>query len=87
MRSGFPFLLLFPLIALSGPSVTPQLAMGRCKFPGNVFPPSAPSDFKAYWNQVTPENAGTWGSAEAIRDAMSWTGLDKACKFAKVKKI
>ncbi|HET7541220.1 MAG TPA: endo-1,4-beta-xylanase [Polyangiaceae bacterium] len=36
-----------------------------------------------YFNQVTPGNAGKWGSVEATRDQMNWTELDTAYQFAK----
>ena len=34
------------------------------------------SDFVDYWDQLTPENAGKWGSIEGTRDQMRWTSLD-----------
>ena len=37
----------------------------------------------SYFNQVTPGNAGKWGSVEATRDQMNWTDLDTAYQFAK----
>src|SRR5439155_21346529 len=37
----------------------------------------------AYFNQVTPENAGKWGSVEATRDVMNWAQLDLAYNLAK----
>jgi endo-1,4-beta-xylanase len=40
-------------------------------------------NFSAYFNQLTPENAGKWGSVEAVRDVMVWDGLDTAYAFAK----
>jgi len=40
-------------------------------------------NFTAYFNQVTPDNAGKWGSVEAVRDVMNWTGLDAAYAFAR----
>ncbi|MEJ2049639.1 MAG: endo-1,4-beta-xylanase, partial [Calditrichota bacterium] len=40
-------------------------------------------NFEAYWNQVSPENAGKWGSVEGIRDNMNWGGLDAAYALAK----
>lgn len=40
-------------------------------------------NFTAYWNQVTPENAGKWGSVEATRDVMNWAELDAAYALAK----
>lgn len=45
----------------------------------------APSDYDhllTYFDQITPENAGKWGSVEATRDVMEWTALDKAYHFA-----
>ncbi len=36
-----------------------------------------------YFNQVTPGNAGKWGSVEATRDQMNWSELDTAYQFAK----
>src|SRR4051812_48543918 len=40
-----------------------------------------------YFNQITPENAGKWGSVEATRDVMVWDGVDSAYKFAKDHKL
>jgi len=41
------------------------------------------SDFAMYWDQLTPENAGKWGSVEGTRDRMNWSGLDAMYKYAK----
>lgn len=71
--------LLFSL-ALEGNA---QLADDKCKFLGNVIAGFTPSDFTTYWNQVTPENAGKWGSVENVRDVMQWTQLDNAYNTAK----
>jgi endo-1,4-beta-xylanase len=66
------------------PSLTnAQLAKGKGKYLGNVYSEGQVQDFAKYWNQVTPENAGKWGSVEAVRDVMNWTELDKAYKLAK----
>jgi len=70
-------------LILFSASASAQMAKDKCKFLGNVIAGSAPSDFKTYWNQVTPENAGKWGSVESTRDVMSWTGLDLAYNYAK----
>ncbi|HTV24009.1 MAG TPA: endo-1,4-beta-xylanase, partial [Polyangiaceae bacterium] len=35
-----------------------------------------------YFDQLTPENAGKWGSVEATRDVMNWAPLDAAYDFA-----
>ena len=71
------------LIFLATGQLQAQLAENKCKFLGNVIPGTTPADFKNYWNQVTPENAGKWGSVEATRDEMNWTALDNAYNFAK----
>jgi endo-1,4-beta-xylanase len=60
-----------------------QLAEGHDKFLGNVYSTAQLPKFADYWNQVTPENAGKWGSAEPTRDVMNWTTLDAAYNFAK----
>ena len=54
------------------------------KFVGNITTSgTVRSDFTMYWNQLTPENEGKWGSVEGTRDQMNWNGLDAAYKFAK----
>ena len=59
------------------------IAKGKKKWLGNVYSSSQFSGFTEYWNQVTPENAGKWGSVEATRDQMNWTQLDAAYALAK----
>ncbi|NQU86299.1 MAG: endo-1,4-beta-xylanase [Mariniphaga sp.] len=59
------------------------IAYGQAKFIGNVYSASQWPGFKTYWNQVTPENAGKWGSVEKSRDYMSWVNLDAAYNAAK----
>ncbi len=59
------------------------LANGKSKWLGNVWSTSQESNFTNYWNQVTPENTGKWGSVEATRDSMVWAGLDTAYNLAK----
>ena len=44
-------------------------------------------DLPAYFNQLTPGNAGKWGSVEGTRDVMRWDELDKAYNFAKANGI
>jgi len=66
----------------------PPLATGKQKFLGNIHSNSQAGGsfeehFLAYWNQVTPETAGKWGSVEATRDEMSWGQLDAAYDFAR----
>jgi endo-1,4-beta-xylanase len=65
-------------------SQTPlPIAHGQEKFLGNIYSSSQISLFNQYWNQVTPENAGKWGSVERNRNQMTWGELDNAYKYAK----
>jgi endo-1,4-beta-xylanase len=54
------------------------------KFVGNITTGGmVRSDFAMYWNQITPENEGKWGSVEGTRNQMNWSGLDAAYNYAK----
>ncbi|KAA6301047.1 MAG: 4-beta-xylanase B [Candidatus Ordinivivax streblomastigis] len=64
------------------PENTP-LAKNHSKFLGNVISGSVPANFDRYWNQITPENAGKWGSLEPARGYMRWAELDRAYAHAK----
>ncbi len=46
--------------------------------------PGSAADFEdiALFNQITPEDAGKWGTVEAVRDEMNWAGLDVAYNTA-----
>ncbi len=47
--------------------------------------PGGPQDYTHlldYFDQLTPGNAGKWGSVESVRDVMNWTDLDTAHAFA-----
>lgn len=70
-------------LLLLATTATAQLAEGLPKFLGNVHSTSQATDFTSYWNKVTPENAGKWGSAEPSRDVFSWAELDAAYALAK----
>lgn len=79
-------------IACSGTSSGP-LAACHSKFLGNIMPsswqpgPVIRSDWGDYWNQITPENAGKWGVAEATRDNYNWTDLDEMYAYAQTNNI
>ena len=79
--------LLSGAIAAMTPSAFAQeplpIAEGESKFLGNIHAPTQLDGFLQHWNQVTPENAGKWGSVERERDVMSWDALDAAYQFAK----
>jgi GH35 family endo-1,4-beta-xylanase len=52
-------------------------------FVGNITTNgSVRSDFLQFWDQITPENEGKWGSVEGTRDVYNWSGLDAAYNFA-----
>ncbi|HEX5056857.1 MAG TPA: endo-1,4-beta-xylanase, partial [Gammaproteobacteria bacterium] len=56
---------------------------GGSKFVGNITTQGqVRSDFKQYWNQITPENEGKWGSVEGTRDSYNWSGVDRAYSYA-----
>jgi endo-1,4-beta-xylanase len=61
-----------------------QLAASKSKFVGNVISNGLVirSDFKKYWNQVTAENAGKWGSIESSPGVYNWTQLDNIYNYA-----
>jgi endo-1,4-beta-xylanase len=61
-----------------------QIAAGKSKFLGSTINTNpAPSTFTKYWNQVTPENAGKWGSVEgSAQGVFNWAPLDAIYNFA-----
>lgn len=61
-----------------------QLASTKSKFVGNIISDGNDirSDFSKYWNQVTAENAGKWGSVEYSQGSYNWTQLDKIYNYA-----
>lgn len=53
------------------------------KFCGNITTSGrVRSDFIEFWDQITPENEGKWGTVEPARDDMRWDGLDAAYEYA-----
>ena len=63
------------------------LATGKDKFLGSAWSPPPPPgstapnpslNFGAYWNQVTPENAGKWASVEGTRDVYNFAPAHQA---------
>jgi len=64
------------------PTAAAQIAAGKPKFLGSAMSPNPPSNFATYWNQITPENAGKWGTVEATRDVMNWSQLDAVYSYA-----
>ena len=64
-----------------------QLASNQSKYVGNIIRDEIPSNFDTYWNQITPENSGKWGSIEETRDVMNWSLLDLAYDYAQNNNI
>ncbi len=58
----------------------PPAATGKPRFFGGVY---GEANFTRYFNQITPGNAGKWGSVEGTRNVMNWTQLDLAYNLAK----
>jgi endo-1,4-beta-xylanase len=81
-RHVVPAILWICLAGFGSRLASQPLAAGHDKFLGNVFSGSPPASFVKYWNQVTPENAGKWGSVEYGRDMYDWGGLDMAYNYA-----
>jgi endo-1,4-beta-xylanase len=58
------------------------------KFVGNITTRGqVRSDFINYWDQITPENEGKWGSVEGTRDQMNWAGMDRVRDYARQHNI
>lgn len=58
------------------------------KFVGNITTSGqVRGDFAKYWDQITPENEGKWGSVERTRDVYNWSGIDAAYRYAKQHNI
>lgn len=63
-----------------------QLAANKSKFVGNIIGNGfniRENNFKKYWNQVTAENAGKWGSVQFSSGSYNWAQLDNIYNFAK----
>jgi GH35 family endo-1,4-beta-xylanase len=72
-----------PAVFPDGSSNASPIAAGQPKFLGSAYSAQQAANFTAYWNKVTPENAGKWGRVEASRDEMHWAPLDAAWELAK----
>lgn len=60
----------------------PEFFVGNITTNGSVR-----SDFMQYWDQITPENEGKWGSVEGTRDRYNWGPLDAIYDFARANGI
>ena len=67
--------------------VEPPPVSGK-KFVGNITTGGqVRSDFIQYWNQITPENEGKWGSVEGTRNQYNWGPLDRIYDYARQHNI
>ncbi|HVY38267.1 MAG TPA: endo-1,4-beta-xylanase [Polyangia bacterium] len=58
------------------------------KFCGNITQRGQiPANYNKYWDQITPENEGKWGSVEGTQGKYNWTALDKIHDYAKQNNI
>jgi len=62
---------------------TPPIGKGKAKFLGSEYDNIQAPRFNSYWNQLTPGNAGKWGTIEGTRGTFVWTDLDTAYNYAK----
>jgi endo-1,4-beta-xylanase len=69
-------------LILLPPPAPAQIAVGQSKFLGSTIANSTPASFTKYWNQVSPENAGKWGSVEATQNVFNWAPLDAIYNFS-----
>ena len=85
-RRGMPGLTAFVIlecVLMAMPSSAPaQIAAGTGRFIGNALDIAVRPDYKVYWNQVTPGNAGKWGSVEGVQDSYNWGPLDIYYNYA-----
>jgi hypothetical protein len=66
---------------VAAPSWSQPLAKGKSKFLGSAMD-IIHSDFTRYWNQITPGNAGKWGSVKGSRNSYNWAPLDAVYNLA-----
>lgn len=74
--------LIFLIFLFPSQSYTQPLASGKNKFIGNSISNVIHSNFSKYWNQVTAEDAGKWGSVEYTPGSYNWTQLDNIYNYA-----
>jgi endo-1,4-beta-xylanase len=60
----------------------------QAKFVGNITTNGAVRDgFVQYWNQITPENEGKWGSVQGSQNNFNWAALDKIYAYAQTNHL
>jgi len=84
MRCARAFrVILISIICLFPGQLTAQpLAQGKNMFLGAGTSSPVGRFFSKYWNQVTPGNAGKWGSVSGAQGQYNWTNLDAIYNYA-----
>lgn len=72
----------FASSVLFGQTIKP-IAAGKSIFLGCAYSGGQALNFQNYWNQITSENGGKWGSVEGTRGVMNWSDNDVSYNFAK----
>ncbi len=78
---------LLMVAGMAAPTHAAPLAAAASKFLGSAYGAQQAPGFAQYWNKLTPENGGKWGSVEAVRDQMDWSTLDAAYRFAQANQM
>jgi len=81
-RNLLLFFFLLAGSALFGQTTVKPIASGSTKFLGCAWSSGQNTNFQNYWNQVSPENGGKWGSVEGTRNVMNWNDMDAAYNLA-----
>jgi len=79
------FIVICDILLLAKEPAAQPLATGHDKFLGCGTSYALSRYLIRYWNQVTPGNAGKWGSVEPAQGDYRWDGLDTIYNYA-VKK-
>jgi endo-1,4-beta-xylanase len=80
--SAFFILLVCMIGLLSEYSSAQPLADGKSKYLGCSMRIPIRTNFANYWNQVTPDDAGKWGSVASSSGFYNWTGLDNIYNYS-----
>jgi endo-1,4-beta-xylanase len=80
--------------SIQGPDTTtlfkgPPFVTTQGKFLGNAYGDVPDNVFAYYWTQLTPGNAGKWGTVAAVADTnkWNWSGLDAQYNYALSNKL
>lgn len=82
LKLRYPLTLVL-LLGACASAVAGPIAAGKQRILGSEYSPSQSKDFTNDWDGDVPENAGKWGSVEAVRGQMNWGPLDQAYQLAK----